>query len=75
MIVGNAVAPIRDTLEGIWKGIGIFVGDTWGKDKGFNKSEFMKAYQIVLSDSLDGFSGVTVLEALNQRFGISDMDY
>lgn len=75
MIVGNAVAPIRDTLEGIWKGIGIFVGNTWGKDKGFNKSEFMKAYQIVLSDSLDGFSGVTVLEALNQRFGISDMDY
>lgn len=75
MIVGNAVAPIRDTLEGIWKGIGIFVGDTWGKDKGFNKSEFIKAYQIVMSDSLDGFSGVTVLEALNQRFGISDMDY
>lgn len=75
MIVGNAVAPIRDTLEGIWKGIGIFVGDTWGKDKGFNKSEFIKAYQIVLSDSLDGYSGVTVLESLNAAFGISDMDY
>lgn len=75
MIVGNVIAPIRDTLEGIWKGIEIFVADTWGKYRGFDRKDFIKAYSIVLDDSLHGYSGITVLEALNQRFGISDMDY
>ena len=75
MIVGNIIAPVRDFLEGIWKSIGIFVGDTWGKYKGFTKSDLFNAYRIITHDSLTAYAGVTVCEALNQQYGIADMDY
>lgn len=74
MIVGNVFAPVRDVLDGLWKGIGIFVGNTWGKEKGFTKQDYVQAYGYVMKDCAESVAGVTVLETLNARYGMSDMD-
>ena len=74
MVAGNIVAPIRDTLMGMWKTIGVFVADTWGEGKGFTKKDYLEATKTMLTDNLMSMKGITVCEALNQRFGIANVD-
>ena len=74
MVAGNLVAPLRDVFQGFWKTIGVFVGDTWGEGKGFTKSDYMWAVKTMITDNIESFSGITLCEALNQRFGMANVD-
>lgn len=74
MVAGNLCAPIRDVWMGVWKTIGLYVADTWGAGKGFSKQSYAKAMGIMLKDNIKSMAGITVCEALNQRFGIANVD-
>jgi hypothetical protein len=74
MVAGNLCAPIRDVWMGVWKTIGLYVADTWGTGKGFSKQNYAKAMGIMLKDNIKSMAGITVCEALNQRFGIANVD-
>lgn len=73
-VAGSIFAPPRDILEGVWKTIGNFVSDYWGEQRGFNKKDYMKAMSLVIGDGPNTLKNVTLMEALNQRFGIANMD-
>lgn len=74
MVAGNIVAPVRDTLEGLWKVIGTFVGNQWGKNKGFNFEDYLWAQKTLLVDMAESTAGMTMCEALNRRLGIANQD-
>lgn len=73
-VAGNIIAPIRDILEGQWKTLGNFISDYWGENRGFGKKDYMKAMSLIMSDGADTMKNVTLIEAMNQRFGIANMD-
>jgi hypothetical protein len=71
MVAGNIVAPVRDVLDGMWKTIGVFIGDTWGENKGFTKKDYLWAMGKLAVPSMDT---IKMCEALNKRMGISNYD-
>ena len=71
MVAGNIVAPIRDVLDGMWKTIGIFVGDTWGANKGFTKKDYLWAMGKLMRMDMNT---IKLCEALNKRLGITNFD-
>lgn len=73
-VAGSIFAPPRDIFEGMWKTIGNFVSDYWGEQRGFNKKDYLKAMSLVVGDGPNTIENVTLMEALNQRFGIANMD-
>lgn len=74
MIAGNVVAPIRDTMEGVWKAMNMFIRASAGEQLGFGKADYLWAVKTLLGDNIKSINMVTVCEALNQRFGIANMD-
>lgn len=64
----------KNTIEGLWQIPGRMMTKFFAGKDIFNKEDYIKAVGLLISDSGDFVQRVTLIEALNQRFRIQDMD-
>lgn len=70
----NVTTGVREIMEGAWKVMGRTFSQFYQGEEQFTKAEWLKAMGIIVSDSGDFMQRVTLIEAINQRFRMANMD-
>ena len=69
----NSRTGIREIVQGLWKNIGASMIRHYGKEQ-FGTKEYTQALGIILGDSKYFIKDVTMIETINGKYGMANMD-